>query len=47
MFKRHALTLSLCLLIPQGYLNLDSALDTPTETMGDHDGRVLVLVAQQ
>ncbi|QFP75589.1 hypothetical protein [Deinococcus sp. AJ005] len=32
---------------PQGYLNLDSALDTPTETTGDHDGRALLLVAQE
>ena len=30
----------------QGHLNLGSALDTPTETTGDHDGRALLLVAQ-
>lgn len=32
---------------PQGYLNLDSALDTPTETTGDHDGRALLVVARE
>ncbi len=31
----------------QGYLDLGSALDTPTETTGDHDGRALLLVAQE
>ncbi|CAM4424680.1 hypothetical protein [Deinococcus marmoris] len=32
---------------PQGFIDLDSALDTPTETTGDHDGRALLLVAQE
>ena len=32
---------------PQGSLNLDSAIDTPGETTGDHDGRALLLVAQE
>ncbi|WP_245593204.1 hypothetical protein [Deinococcus frigens] len=32
---------------PQGYLNLASAIDTPLETTGDHDGRALLLVAQE
>lgn len=32
---------------PRGFLTLGSALDTPTETTGDHDGRALMLVAQE
>lgn len=30
-----------------GYVDLESRLDTPTETTGDHDGRAVLLVAEE